>query len=490
MQETMLFSGIGLLFLFLILAFMIGFFVALVRRFGWLVSLACAGGGMMLVLFLFMAMYASVDYHNAVGVSDAHGQSRLIAPLPGGFQEVELGEPLADDSTVDEATDPATPHAWEEGVSHDANVYPGIAECAHPLAAKLVKHLQTETKSKDDKPIAEAEPPAKYRIEMRNSGLDSSDYLNFLIQFREEFTASFSGSLVDDVTGGASSKTRGASKYKAHQLLNVTVYDVSDGKSETAKWDGHKQNHNKSIARSGQVVCVLRSKDRRGKMEFISDFVEKPWVANAEKFATQYMERKFVLGFSSRLATSEQEARASALRDVNIKLAKSDGKIFKSISLTSQRVLDRFVQKLTKPYGSVWREAVLVDCGGVDESAFVQFGDSKMAERVARSPSSSGAFNYKKVIQQHVARTDPQTSEAVDGVVDVGVVDVGIGRMLHRSWNPESMIAGLMMLTVVIGWVSNWLTQGYYRKPVWTVTGTLFSLGFFSLILIVLISFA
>jgi len=464
------------------LAIVIACFVAFARRFGWMVSLAVTGGGMMLLM---MSLFAVSVTHDVVVVSDTHDQSRLIASPPSGFQELGHEEPFAGDSTVDEAADSAAPYAWEEGVPHVANVYPGIADCGRPLAAKLVKHLQAESKSKDDEPIAEAESPAKYQIWMRNSGLDSPDYLNFLIQFREEFTTSFPGSLVDDLTGGRPhSKSKDANKEKQHQRLDVTVYDVSDGKSETAKWDGHKQNHNKSLARSGQVVCVLRRKDRTGKIEFVSDFIEKPWVANAEKFATQYMDRKFVLGFSPRLATSEQEARVSALRDVNIKLARSGGKIFKSISLTEQSVLDRFVQKLTKPYGSVWREAVLVDCDRVDESAFLQFEDSKMAERVAASPSSSDVFEYQKVIQQHVARTHPETSEAVDSVADVG-----IRRRLDRSRNPESMVAGLMMLTIVIGWVSNWLTQGYYRKPLWTVTGTLLSLGFFFLILIVLISF-
>ena len=56
--------------------------------------------------------------------------------------------------------------------------------------------------------------------------------------------------------------------------------------------------------------------------------------------------------------------------------------------------------------------------------------------------------------------------------------------------SPESMVAGLIMLTIVIGWVCNSLTQGYYRKHVWTVAGTVFSLGFIFLLLIVVLNFA
>jgi hypothetical protein len=52
------------------------------------------------------------------------------------------------------------------------------------------------------------------------------------------------------------------------------------------------------------------------------------------------------------------------------------------------------------------------------------------------------------------------------------------------------MIAGLMFLTVLMGWISNWMTQGYYRGPVWTVAGTVFSIGFLFLIFVVLMNFA
>ena len=159
------------------------------------------------------------------------------------------------------------------------------------------------------------------------------------------------------------------------------------------------------------------------------------------------------------------------MKDATVRLAKSTKVVFDRKYDWDKSVVDRFVQKLTMPYGSVWREAVLLDydLSGVDS---MQFQDSATAERVAAAPST--VSTHSAIVSAH-GESHPVTVP---------------GRSPCRLSNPDSMVAGLMILTIVIGWVSNWLTQGYYRKPVWTVTNTISSLGFVFLILIVLLSFA
>lgn len=200
-----------------------------------------------------------------------------------------------------------------------------------------------------------------------------------------------------------------------------------------------------------------------GQIEFAGDFIEKAWVADADKFVSRWPKRKFIIGFSPRLARSEQEARVSALRDANVRLAKSTNKIFSPNYDMERNVVDRFIQKLTMPYGSVWREAVLVD-HGLPNTSFQRFyGDNRVAVNIALGERQ---------------RTSSARSATPAVVTSKGSID------------PEAMLAGLMFLTVVLGWISNRMTQGYYRGQVWTVAGTLFCVGAATLVLIVIVNFA
>lgn len=475
----------GLMIVAALMALAIFVFVKLVDRLGVLKTLAwCLGvfflGIVGLSLMMFMGRAKVVAKHKQLAsevTSFVSAEARDVGPgsLPD-YPRLVAPNSASAISVRDEQ--PAT-SAWDENVAPVANVYPGIADCGRPLAAKLVKHLQSENDSKNDEPKAEVEAGTKYRVALKNSGLDQPDYLNFLIRFREEFNSSFPGSFVDDMTAGSYPTPKDPEKEKQYQRLPVTVYSLSDGQGNIAKWFDDDQNRFKApFERSGQMVCRLRRNGKLGQVEFVSDFIEKPWVADAEKFVSQHPKREFIIGFSPRLAKSEQEARVSALEDANARLGKSRNKVFSSNYDKEKNVVDRFVQKLTMPYGSVWREAVLIDYGmkGTEFWRFYRSG-SATAEALI-------------VNDGHPIANPPIANPPIDNPP----VDVRVGRSMSRFdrtlSSPESMVAGLIMLTIVIGWVCNSLTQGYYRKPVWTVTGTVFSLGFIFLLLIVVLNFA
>ncbi len=473
---------VGLMIVAAVMALAIFVFVKLVERFGVLKTLAwCIGmfflGSVGLTWMYFLRAQNLVVEHLVVeheaaksaaataadyARNEARGVSLRNSPGFHSEQERELGVLFASGEP-----EQATASAWDEAVAPVANVYPGIPDCGRPLAAKLVTHLQDELKSEEESSKAEAEAPPRYRIALKNSGLDQRDFLNFLIHFRNEFTAAFPGSFVDDMTAGSYPTPKDADKENQLQRLSITVYHSSDGQGGMAKWDD--RNPRRALERSGQMVCKLRRNGRMGQMEFTSDFIEKAWVADAEKFLMRWPKRKFIIGFSPRLAASEHEARAEALKDANVRLARLNGEIFLPSYDMEENVVDRFVQKLTMPYGSVWREAVLLDYK-MHDPPLIKFEDPAFAARVAADGSDS-AISYSRT-SSHAGATD---------------VASGPGRSQFHS---ERLVAGLMLLTVVVGWISNWMTQGYYRGPVWTVAGTLFSIGFLFLIFVVLISFA
>ena len=477
-------ATVGLIIVAALMALAVFVFVKLVDRLGVLKTLAwCLGvfflGIVGLSLMKFMGRAKAVTKHKqAATEAISFARAEAAGSLPDHPRLVASNS----FSAISVRDEQPTTSAWDENIAPVANIYPGISECGRPLAAKLVVHLQNELKTKEQSPKAEADAPVKYRIALKNTGLDNPDFLNFLINFRKEFTTAFPDSFVDDITDEKSAEPKG--KEKEYSRLNVTVSKLNDPTMRATSWDDGKTSN-----QSGQIVCQLRRDGRMGQMEFASDFIEKSWVADAEKFVSRWPKRKFIIGFSPRLAKSEQEARVAALKDANVRLAKSANKIFQPNYDMERNVVDRFIQKLTMPYGSVWREAVLID-HGLPQTKLQSYGGQESAAASFKQPHRSNAGHSDNVPSYGPPIHNPPVSNPPVGV-RVGRAAKYVGPSnLNNPTNPEAMVAGLMMMTIVVGWVSNWLTQGYYRKPVWTVAGTLFSLGFFFLILIVLLSFA
>jgi len=480
------FGATELLILMFAAAFAIFVFVKLVNGIGILKTLAWGLGlffvgivGLSLLIFMFRphSVGTPVAVHQEMvraHVRDSTDVRRWLEPVPN-------SEPVRVSSVQSAAiqAEESTTSAWDEEIVAAASVYPSISDCGRPLAAQLVKELQKENESKEELPKAEEEAKKKYRIALRNSKLNSNDFLNFVINFRKEFTTSFPGSFVDGMNAESLPAFKDKEKEKQYERLHVTVYQSGDEKSHFAKWDDRKSE--RTQLESGQMVCQLRRDGGMGQLDFVNDFVEKPWIVDPEKFMSQHDNRNFVIGFSERLATSAQEARSGALKDANIRLGKSTAKIFPRGYDMEKNVVDRFTQKLTMPYGSVWREAVLIDYKS-PTAPYMKYSSPALAARAAAMVSN----RVTVASNVNVGHADTSALSASRARRTGASVRSSSSRQVH----PESAIAGLMLLTVVVGWISNWMTQGYYRKPVWTVTNTVFSIGLFILLFIVLLNFA
>ena len=401
-QDHMMVSWVGLV---AIVAFAVLILILLVKRFGafgtlgWGFSLLFVGLiGLSLLMFQLLGTGTATHVRvteNAGVISSSDTSSVGVAEAYDEYETL-LNRPNRQTESIMDGTrnDRATTSAWDESIAPVANIYPSIPDCGRALAAKLAKQLQKTKRSpdelrkaekirellnpdepKDESPKAEPDDSVKYRVALINENgeqLDQSDFLNFVIKFREQFTSSFPSSLVEDMTREADSKATGTVE-GAYQHLQVTVSKL-----------GSKFHDN---VRSGQIVCQFK-RDDRGKIELVSDYVEKKWVADPVKFVATNTNQNLIVGLSPRFASSQQEARLAAFKDAEIQLAKSTGKNFQQHYGLEKYAVDQFVQKLTMPYGNVWRAAVMIDGRN---GPYVQYASGDTAVRMAKRGDSTTA---------------------------------------------------------------------------------------------------
>lgn len=141
--------------------------------------------------------------------------------------------------------------------------------------------------------------------------------------------------------------------------------------------------------KSGTLRMEIRSVG--GMVSRSARFVDKPWVDGFAEFASRDPSRHWMVAYSPQPCTSRHEAERSAMRDAAQKLApevrgyikpadlrlwsvrvsdssgRMDPSAAKVLESTIEKSLvdrecvsDRFVQSFRRPYGQVWREAVLV----------------------------------------------------------------------------------------------------------------------------------
>ena len=163
------------------------------------------------------------------------------------------------------------------------------------------------------------------------------------------------------------------------------------------------------------------------------DFADKPWLVDIDKYAANKKLQHYTLVDSPKSARNPAEATAMALE-----AASYNGPI------APNQIADRFAQKLTLPYGELYREAILVDLS---------------IPRSSVGMTSSAATN-----------TPTEGRRSQNQGVSVGL-------------NPTR---GLILTTIgliAIGWISNLLTQGYYRQNISyiVITGVVVMLGLLGL---------
>ncbi|MEO1524501.1 MAG: hypothetical protein AAFX06_03655 [Planctomycetota bacterium] len=207
---------------------------------------------------------------------------------------------------------------------------------------------------------------------------------------------------------------------QADSLTLEFELDFHDGYLHVAQWD------NDTTIQKGTLRCTAHLPDGE-KLTVSKQFDEKPWVHSFDRFVTNYPRRRFLVGYSEGVHSSEDEARRSAMQDIQNK-AKPDYDALSYYLATEPNVVDRFAQKLERPYGVVWREAVLLEI-------------TEKALRDARSMA------MRPVPPNGVVSEDPRL---IWLVTSLGIV---------------------ASLVVMLCTLLNWITEGYYR-------GRWFAMGF------------
>ncbi|TWU34578.1 hypothetical protein Q31b_55330 [Novipirellula aureliae] len=281
-----------------------------------------------------------------------------------------------------------------------ASLYPGILECAAPLAQQVGEMLQ--------------QPPFAAEVGEASEG----DGIRFLIRTEDDFgdqadpfVGTFMKSLQErfphaELTQQSVVRDRPIALESDEVRLTLAVQVE---RIEPALWDSGGQ------FASGNVACRIGddSNTARAKLQF----AEKPWVTRFDEIVSKVPYRAFVVGYSSELASSEVQARQSALENVRAQVDVENWNGAR-VKITDEHVVDRFAQRLSRPYGDVWREAVLVDLSGPG--------------------------------MQWTAAT--------------AVADAGGRTTMKRLTVLFALL--LVLATIVVCFLANVLTQGYYRKPI------------------------
>ncbi|MEX0885909.1 MAG: hypothetical protein WD009_05670, partial [Phycisphaeraceae bacterium] len=140
---------------------------------------------------------------------------------------------------------------------------------------------------------------------------------------------------------------------------------------------------------SGTLHATMSTTDRRD--EAAAAFIDKPWVAEPSAFLSGNPARRWVIGRSPRFADSEAEALAMAQAAARTELlsrvaADTREATAAAVVRIDEFVADRFVQRLSRRYGHVWRAAVLVDASSdVLASLERSVKEAQVAEAEARA---------------------------------------------------------------------------------------------------------
>lgn len=198
------------------------------------------------------------------------------------------------------------------------------------------------------------------------------------------------------------------------KILNIELNRKAVS-SATAGWATNEESE------SGTLSCAIQS--IQGSRSISVDYIEKPWIGQPDQFMNTYPSRTFAVGVSPTLAESPEAAERSAfesLQHINLETTVNGGPLL--IAIDESLIVDRFLQKLERPYGDVWRQAILLDLNGPQ-------AETMKAKAVARLHRQ----NYQQTVQ---------TSE---------------------SWFHGLILIAVFAATAAIGVVLNLVTEGYFR---------------------------
>jgi len=355
---------------------------------------------------------AGVVYRAAVLVRDPPKRFQLAQQAPAEYRRangrrVNETTPIA---AVQPKSLPSIERAginnWADNLPFDADQYPSIEACALPLARHIAKEIKAEQSADVDAETtdsgAEKRPEAAPSIFIVNK-MYSLDFVGFKNALQE--------ALKVEIPSVSFHSRTGAKKYVLAFSFDELQQFEDAFPEETL------------VLKSGRVVCRWYRKIANGSpvgslsKEHSVAFVEKPWLTDFHAFTSIFPNSRFHIGTSVRVQPLRSNAHERAVQDAADQLGLRADQI-------EPHIVDKFAQSIERPYGKVFREAILV-------------------------------CNPPVGWRNPVAASE---TRSLDGRI--------AGLSTIQPFNSEFGLALLACLTVVAGFFTNIATQGYYRSKI------------------------
>lgn len=312
-------------------------------------------------------------------VEDPTTQMSQMVKLPNGVQTFEVidenpptvqGTPASPPQKTTGLTVAGRPwtDAVEEHQDFEADVYPSIEAAAEALGRRVGQRLVStfDFTGQPTPMIYVWRDGVAGQVEDQNGGL---------IVTRE---------LLEAVALGLRQKLTDRAYVSIEQpptpeaiAVNVAIPEV--------RFESHNRWRKQAESRSGSVA--LRVQAPSGPFSVSTRFNDAPWVVDRTGFTRQYANNDWLVAYSDGTHTTHEDARQDALHAAtSILLPLAQARISQLPASDQHRfaqqmekdpnwlrnrvadelvsrnlVTDRFAQRFDRPYGTVWREAVLVD---------------------------------------------------------------------------------------------------------------------------------
>ncbi|MDB2686310.1 hypothetical protein N9Y42_03800 [Mariniblastus sp.] len=352
-------------------------------------------------------------------------------------------------SPKETSTFPITDEPWSEALPPTADIYPSVDLCGRPLAFQIAEEIRRDRKSAKKFAVT-------FVKEQRPGDHDQwKPPRGFVRNFRLEFVKQFSGSTVVAPIKAAEMAAEANSTDDDLPALEIKL-----------SYRPSRYKDNRQIA--GEISARWTTRQKTRALALVS-FVDKPWVTNSKDFFAK-SKNDLAVGFSSRLARRPIEAFDLALRNAKA---------------SPNQVIDRFVQKLTLPYGELWQESILID-QGIPKNAMA--GDHKNLVPMVRNWNSTDPQLNNPRYENHYLGLSTSNRE--------GVASAAMPYSRDEAHEPHFPRRGGMLRSLIltatgliaIGLISNLLTQGYYRQNIkyTVVTGVAVVFGLLILLLLLI----
>lgn len=313
-----------------------------VTRTGWTTAGLVAGGAVGLVVMLqLLRQHESIDPQPAPLESVLRPAVHMEPP------------PIVASTTADSQSDG---EVWRDVVEEEfeTDIYPSATVAARALAHQIVPMVPFRVLPKDVS-------PTRFTI-VPDSGLPQES--DFSIELASVLENRFT---VPAKIGAAAARP---SPISGHVIVTLTCPQKTTQAS--APWSTDQPEITGSLK-----ATVL---GEAGEVAVMTKFIDKPWVAQFDQFVSTNPERNLLLSRSHRFAASTEaafvlaeERGADGIAQMLMPLVRQSGvQLIPDIEIQTRNtvrwlinsgvfVQDRFVQRLSRPYGDVYRAAILLE---------------------------------------------------------------------------------------------------------------------------------